>query len=203
MQYSLYTTELAKKIGKRFNVSPAKLEHLVTSQFGELGRWGLRGADIASSEVGYTPKTATRPAQITDYPVIGAFVARDPTGFGSETVSRFFDAYEKLQRVKKTGPAMAKVATKEDVVDYLRNRKLETAAIATGLYSEIYGGVRKLSELRKQEEAVIKSFMPKEKKQAAIDYLDAEVMKIVVPTMDRWRYLEDAVDKAEKEKVKR
>lgn len=92
-QFSPYTTESAKFIGRQFGMSPRKIDHIVSSATGGLGR------DITKATekmLGFGKPETDHPANM---PVIGRLFARTRT---SEKIAqgRYYDRNDKLQRIK-------------------------------------------------------------------------------------------------------
>jgi len=136
-QYAPYTTETAKKIGgflakipgmkgsdlENLVVSPAKLENLIRGYTGGLGMWALNAANASLKTVGIVPARVEPSRQLSDYPLIKAFVVRYPTA-DTESIQRFFDDYKEAETNLKTSkflfkkfepkPAM-EILSREDV----------------------------------------------------------------------------------------
>lgn len=194
LQHSAYTSEIAKKIGKALNVSPSKMENLLIGYTGGLGRHGLKLADIAMQEVTgkKPPKT---PKQLADYPAIGAFAIRNPDGFNSESVAKFYEIAERLDTYNATVKSMQKKQSTEDLLkynrkhfqDYISSRKENK----TSLYREINKARTLLGEIRRQQEEILESNRSIEKKEEAIKFLDRAVMGIVVPINHRYTLYEE------------
>lgn len=102
LQYSAYNTKIAKQIGDKFNISPARLEHLVFGVTGSLGRHGVQLFDEAVQRITAGPETASRPAaEKTDFPVIGRFYAREATS-NTYSTRAFYERYDDLSKVANT-----------------------------------------------------------------------------------------------------
>mgnify|MGYP006969356172 CR=1 FL=1 len=102
-QYDEYTSASAKALGKTINEitfgygpsSPQKIDHLISSWTGTLGRYALEAADKALLESGLVVEP-TKPAKtLADLPVIRAFLVRKPTG-SSEHIEEFYRKYDKI-----------------------------------------------------------------------------------------------------------
>ena len=102
-QYDQYTSATAKAIGKTLNEitfgygpsSPQKIDHLIKSWTGTLGRYAIEAADKALVESGLVVEP-TKPAKtLEDLPIIRAFLVRKPTG-SSQYIEDFYRKYEKI-----------------------------------------------------------------------------------------------------------
>lgn len=90
-QYKKYTTEFCKVIGKIFNYSPAKIEHLLNSWSGGLYR---RTGAMTEKLLGLK-KTEMQPA---DWPVIGRLFVRDPYA-PKASIEKFYKEKERLNQM--------------------------------------------------------------------------------------------------------
>lgn len=89
-QYNSYTSGIAKTLGGILNVSPIKIDHLLSGYSGGLVSDILNGL----------PKEYKESA---DIPVIGRLFTRGSSvGFGGENVKKFYEAYTKVQSIGKT-----------------------------------------------------------------------------------------------------
>lgn len=99
-QYTPYTTDLAKWIGKRFDVSPLRIDHAIqTLSGGALQDVGTNASFLASVAAG-------KNVDLADIPVIGRGIRRGGVvGFTSKSVDEFYDTIEKvrLEKNKRSG----------------------------------------------------------------------------------------------------
>jgi hypothetical protein len=131
-QYAPYTTETAKKIGgflakipgmkgsdlENLVVSPAKLENLIRGYTGGLGMWALNAANASLKTVGIVPARVEPSKQLSDYPLIKAFVVRYPTA-DTESIQRFFDDYKEAETNLKSAKLLMKRGELADASDIL------------------------------------------------------------------------------------
>ncbi|MHC4604707.1 MAG: LPD38 domain-containing protein, partial [Planctomycetota bacterium] len=90
-QYKDYTTEFAKSIGKIFNYSPAKIEHLLNSWSGGLYRRVSGTAELVAGQ-------REKELQPADWPVIGKIIVRDPYA-PKDSIERFYEEKDRLNRM--------------------------------------------------------------------------------------------------------
>ena len=102
-QYSEYTSETAKIIGKAMKElgggnfsSPAKIDNVIQAWTGTLGRYALQVLDKSLIKSGLVPDPIKPSDTLSDIPVVRAFVVRNPSG-GSEYITRFYKEFEKIQ----------------------------------------------------------------------------------------------------------
>jgi hypothetical protein len=131
-QYAPYTTETAKKIGgflakipgmkgsdlENLVVSPAKLENLIRGYTGGLGMWALNAANASLKTAGIVPSRVEPSKQLSDYPLIKAFVVRYPTA-DTESIQRFFDDYKEAETNLKTSKFLFKKFEPKPAVEIL------------------------------------------------------------------------------------
>jgi hypothetical protein len=128
-QYTPYTTELTKELGKIIGafpgISQAKLEnsgtggvaHALTSPIlmenyirgwsGTLGVFALNAADAALRKAGILPDPPQPTPTLADIPVIRAFTVRYPSA-SAESIQKFYDAYAQNKSFYDTWTAKAK-----------------------------------------------------------------------------------------------
>lgn len=115
-QYTPYTTELTKKLGKvigafpgiselkmdnsgwggtaRALTSPILMENYIRGWTGGLGMYALDAADAALRKAGKLPDPPQPTPTLADIPVIRAFVVRYPTA-STESIQSFYDDYNR------------------------------------------------------------------------------------------------------------
>lgn len=138
-----YTTETARLIGRIFDVSPAKVEHLITGYTGGLGRDVLQTSEGGLRVLGALPKRPDRPPELADIPILGRIFGRESIGPQAETVSRFYDRKQELEqklatRRKKLGPPLTPAEGQElqrlrgvaEFISEVRRSKIEQNADA-------------------------------------------------------------------------
>ncbi len=104
-QYSRFTSETAKYVGKVLNYSPAKIENLVQGWFGGTGRYTLQATDLVGREINKITGRKTelkKPIELTDIPLIKGFIVRSPEGSQAESVNQFYENREKITQIYST-----------------------------------------------------------------------------------------------------
>jgi len=104
-QYGKYDTETSKLFGAILNVSPSKIENLVSGWLGGSGRYALQAGDkfmeFKRQFEGNDPKI-NPPTELADIPLVKGFAARSPKGYQSESVQKFYNAMEKISELSNT-----------------------------------------------------------------------------------------------------
>ncbi len=141
-QYSLYTTETAKGLGKLLaqipvigesrQISPAIMENYVRSWTGGLGTHILNLADLALRKTGVLPDPPTPATTLADIPFIKGFVVRHPTA-GAEPIQKFFDEFDKQQSAQLTIKALIREGDADEAL------KVMEQAVAEGQMIKLDG----------------------------------------------------------------
>lgn len=157
------TSQLARKAGDLFNVSPAKIEYGVGAVGGTLGREALRAGDVFLKKDDVSGPTS-RPG---DLPLVGRAFARTPD-LSSDATETFYD---ELTEVRKAVSTM-KLLEKQDPAEARKRRpEYRRALLASKRYedaAEFLSDTRKLIEkTRKKPDAVLS----REEKRKKIDSL--------------------------------
>lgn len=129
-QYTEYSTETAKLLGRMFGAipgvreapldqnhpfsgmahaltSPALLENYIRSWTGGLGMYALQISDAGVKAAGVVPSIERATPTLADIPVIKAFVARYPSA-SAQSIQDFYDGYERNKAFLDTWKAQAK-----------------------------------------------------------------------------------------------
>jgi hypothetical protein len=128
-QYTPYTTELTKALGRiigafpgiselktqqtafggpaRAITSPILMENYIRGWTGALGTYALNAADTALRKQGILPDPPMPTATLADIPIIKAFVVRYPSA-SAESIQDFYDGYNRQQTFFQTFMAKAK-----------------------------------------------------------------------------------------------
>lgn len=130
-QYTPYTTETAKALGKvisafpgikelrtddssvglggvaRAVTSPILMESYVRGWFGALGQYALRTADLGLRQAGIVPEPIHAPGTLADVPVVRAFVSRYPSASG-HSITEFYEGYSVDKKYLDTWQAKSK-----------------------------------------------------------------------------------------------
>jgi len=128
-QYGRFTSETSKAVGKAFNISPAKIDHIITGYGAGMARYALKLSDAVLGEMGIIPKKAPRPTDISEYPVFRAYVTRDPMGLESQSVQKFYDTLEEINRFKATDRRLLKDQDRKEFGKYVESHPVLGAVV--------------------------------------------------------------------------
>lgn len=136
-QYNEYTSRAAKVIGRNMGLSPARIDHVINSMFGSVGR------DVLAV-TGLGPQLSEREMELADIPIIGRQFKRGGAWGGSHrSVVKMYDT---LSEHRTRQNSLENPETKEE-----RRRRLilEDAATAVGSLSLM---IRETYESKQREE---------------------------------------------------
>jgi len=206
LQYGTYTSETMKIVGSWVNYSPAKIENLYNGWTAGLGGYALFAMDELLEGTGAVPKGPSM--ALSDAPVVKAFVAKDPYGSSSHSVSLFYDELTKMERAENKVQEFHKLSLRDPRYIAKRNKAIADnpkASIAfdyetDDYYSSIARGHRKiakdLSDIRSAQEVVLRdpSLSGKEKKDR-INLANRRMTYIVQQVMGTGDYAPGAAEK--------
>ncbi|MFW6079336.1 MAG: LPD38 domain-containing protein, partial [Gemmatimonadota bacterium] len=117
------TSEVAKQFGRLFGVSPAKVDNLLFSYTGGLGRSATEAIDLAAETAGVRERgrVETRPLPLR-LPGLRGF-AVSPPGRASESVDRMYTALEEADRRYRTLRHLQSEGRTEDARAYMEEHR--------------------------------------------------------------------------------
>jgi len=98
LQYSDWTTETSKNLGKVMGVSPAKLDHLIFGYTAGVGRGVVEhGLDPVQRLLGLAPTKTPPKKPMRQLPLVGTFVREQAYDGTAQDLDDFYEEWEKLQ----------------------------------------------------------------------------------------------------------
>ena len=168
-QFTRYTSETAKQLGRWLNYSPAKIENLVRGYFGGTGQYALKGTDVLINGIRRAagekvmPK---RPKQLADIPLVKGFVHRPPTGSVSKSVNDFYESTDVILKGWNTIRLMQKEGRRTEIQGLLATNP------EIRLHSSMTKFRTKMSELSKRSDIILKQDISTEIKRQRIRKID-------------------------------
>ena len=163
-QYNSSTSELARKLGKELDYSPAKIENFIRGYTGTMGSYAMMMIDSALSVEGDSVRATKRMEQL---PVIKRFFAGD-----SGTISAYYDLKDEVDTVVRTVNDLQRGGKAEDLKEYLEeNKKLYNLKGYVGVLDK---SMKKLSEANRMI-ADSKTMTADEKREAIDRIHDAQI----------------------------
>jgi len=158
-RYRDSTTEIAKGLGKIFDVSPIKVENLVRGYTGGVGLALLQAVSLAVPVKGGTPEQASK--RLSDTPIVGGLFQPEDAG---GRINAMYEHIKEARQVQKTFEDLVKDGKRAEAKEYLQ-KNIGTFAQAT-----MAGNVTQQMNMLSQAETAIKaSDMPPEKKREELD----------------------------------
>jgi hypothetical protein len=158
-RYRDNTTEIAKGIGKMFDVSPIKVENLVRGYTGGVGLAFLQAVSLAVPVKGGTPEQASK--RLSDMPIVGGLFQPEDAG---GRINAMYEHIKEARQVQKTFEDLVKDGKRAEAKEYLQ-KNIGTFAQAT-----MAGNITQQMNMLSQAETAIKaSDMPPEKKREELD----------------------------------
>jgi len=172
-RYRDNTSEIAKLIGREANVSPIKIENLISGYTGAVGLALTQALNLAMPTEG-TPEKATQ--RLSDAPIIGPlFQPNDATGL----VANVYDRLQHIQQVKKTYDELLKEGRRAEAKDYLQRNSTEIAQAATAGNAQ-----QQLNKINQAMNAIRASSMTPDQKREKLDKLRALQIKLATNTRE-------------------
>jgi len=203
-QYSERTSETAKALGKVVGASPSKIENLGRGYLGGMSNYIFTVGDDILSEMGVVPKPKELPQSMKKVPVLKTFTVNDPTGFNSDSVTKFYDAFGKLDEFKRTFDKLKKQGQTDELKNLVKGDPLGYKAVSlilpgkdgdTTLYKDFSKTTTALSDYRKKRISIIESNLPMARKEELINKLDELILQAVVPVLAKYRGIESWIKK--------
>jgi hypothetical protein len=172
-RYRDNTSEIAKLIGRDANVSPIKIENLISGYTGSIGLALTQALNLAMPTEG-TPEKATQ--RLSDAPIIGPlFQPNDATGL----VADVYDRLQHIQQVKKTYDELLKEGRRAEAKDYLQRNSTELAQAATAGNAQ-----QQLNKINQAMNAIRASSMTPDQKREKLDKLRELQIKLATTTRE-------------------
>ena len=166
-RYRDNTSEVAKGLGKAFDVSPIKIENLVRGYTGSMGVALLQAFNVAAPTSG-TPEQATK--RLSDTAVIGSMF--QPADAGGR-ISAVYDHMHELTQVQNTFKDLLQEGKRSEANSYLQSHINELAS------ASVVGNVtHQLATITKAENAIKASSMAPEEKRAKLNEMRQLKIKI-------------------------
>ncbi len=192
LQYTRWSSEVAKKLGELLGYSPAKIDNIINGWTGGLGRYATDILGAILKGTGISPDIPEPSPTLADIPVLKAFVVRNPFGSRAQAVVDFYETLEEYQRGEKYLKEMLKLGEIEKFETYkaahpellfFYDFENDVAYSASARY--LRRVARDLSSLRKKEDEIFNSrTMSSQEKRTLIDEIDKVRFEVARRAMD-------------------
>ena len=181
LQDATGTTEMAKFIGQALNISPFKVDHVMSGYTGTLGGYLIGLADVALKSSAVKGEDAVLPPSknIFEFPLWRRFFgAKEGSGLKQ-------DAYELYNEVSTAVNTLNKLKRENRVDEY--NAYLSSRMHILQLKDPVYSVKRYLDGARDYKRKVVSSDLEPDIKRQMIDDLDAQINEYltVLPALRR------------------
>ena len=163
---NINSTEIAADLGKALNISPLKIDHILSGYTGTLGSYLISAVDSAYRDVtGADDKR--RAKTIYEFPLWKRFFGRKE---GSGLKTDAYELYGDVDEVITTANSLRKQGRVEELNAYLASRQH-----ILDLKSPIYNVKKQLDKVRDQKIRITRSDMDAEVKTQMMEDLDAQL----------------------------
>jgi hypothetical protein len=161
------TSEVAKGLGKTFDISPIKIENFIRGYTGTVGMALTQAVSLAAPTAGSPEHAAKR---LSDAALIGsAFQPKDAGG----RISALYDDMNDIKNVNNTYKTLVSEGRRAEAMEYLQTN-INKVVLAT-----VEGNVsQQMAQLTKAENAIKASNMPPDEKRAKLDQMRELKIKI-------------------------
>lgn len=198
-QYSTYTTELVKAMGKLTGTlpavgdtkaaSPAIIENYIRGWSGGLGMHIVNLADAVLRKAGVLPDPVKPARTLADIPFVKAFVVRHPSA-SAEPIQDFYDNFEEQQRRINTIKGLTRAGEFEDA--------LHEIGVSRGLLIELGGVKQALSQSMKFIRLVYRNpDLSADEKRQLIDTAYYQMIEMAKPANEMVDELKKLLDEAD------
>ena len=169
------TNKLAEYVGEALNVSPMKIDHVISGYVGTIGGYALDAIDkTLRSEALVGDLSEAMPAlDIQQFPLMKRFFG---TKEGSGVTQDFYEINREVNRVVQTLNSLKKDGKTEELQAFLMGRE--------GLYSlqpHVNMLSKKLTDNRNKKEAIMRLDIDPEEKRKLVDDIDAYNNDYIAP----------------------
>lgn len=152
-RYTKSTTETAKLLGEKLNMSPALIENAIRGQFGGAGMHVVNLGDVLIDVVKKASGETIneRPYDINRYPVVKGFAVKEPIGNNSQSLNTFYDKTNKLAEINSTYKKLDK-ENKKEARAYREQHQEELSE-----YKFVENDIKQIKKLRTQANKIYKN----------------------------------------------
>lgn len=158
-----FNSETSKLLGEKLNISPAKIDHTISSLLGTSGRYLTDAGDLMINSVREFngEETPEKVKTLADAPFLRGFVLRDPVGYQAVSTNEFFENYKTVSEKHATYNKYKKT-DREKAREYKEEHSAELKA-----YKKMNDTKKRISEIGKQMDKIYsdKTMTSKEKQE--------------------------------------
>ena len=146
-----FNSETSKWLGEKLNMSPAKIDHTISSLLGTSGKYLTDAGDLMINSVREfnNEKTPVRVKTLADAPFLRGFVLRDPVGYQAVSTNEFFENYKAVSEKHASYNKLVKSGDREAARQYKEKYGLELRA-----YKRLNNTKKQISDIGKQMDKI-------------------------------------------------
>jgi hypothetical protein len=180
LQSNLYTWEMVKWAGKKLNISPMKIQHVIEGYVGTIGQYAFDWADVAlkSHTLKGDDRAVLPTRQWYEYPMIKRLVGEENAG---GLVQDAYDLYRDVDKTYQTMNSLKDDGRTAELLAYIRNREHLLA-----LRKPMNNVKEVLDTIRRQREMIMRADAPAEVKFQQIKALEEQtniLLRGIVPQL--------------------
>ena len=164
------TAELAQMIGDTLNISPLKVEHVMTGYTGTIGSYVL----MATNSLLRDDSESGPDRKLSDLPVLKRFLAKKQGTFNQ---SEFYDLEKSVKRATQS---LSNLEKSGDVDAYYNYLKAKSSVLS--IKNDVNYISKRLKELRDQKNEMLISTMSEDLKESYVDQINKEMNYLTAST---------------------
>lgn len=180
LQYSEWTSTVAKQLGQVIPVAPAHIDHLIFGFTAGFGRGVVSGIDTAQGLLGIVPRRDMPAGHVQQLPIAGTFLSDGSFGSGAQSLQDLYDLADALEKVERSVAEDLKQGNRASAVE--RTERAEARLpIAWGERGRITAARQSLKDLApriRQIYAAPASEVTPEQKREQLDAVRAQMVSI-------------------------
>lgn len=168
----------AVALGEKFNISPYKIDTILQQTLAGTAKYVTGAGDLILQQVKEANTYSEKPTSFRNNPLTKSFVASDPIGPNSKTVSNFYEIADMVKM--KTNSV--KEYTGDKKRKYMKDNKF-----IFSMASDVRAAVKDITAVNKKRREIRSSLvLNADTKKKRLDMLNKQLYKIAKQTTDQW-----------------
>jgi len=165
-------------LGEKFNISPYVVDNLLQGTLAGTAKYVTGAGDLILQQAREANTYSEKPTSFRNNPLTKSFVASDPIGPNSKTVSNFYEIADMVKM--KTNSVKEYTGDKER--KYMKDNKF-----IFSMASDVRAAVKDITAVNKERREIRSSLvLNADTKKKRLDMLNKELYKIAKQTTDQW-----------------
>lgn len=164
MRANKFNSETSKWLGEKLNMSPAKIDHTISSLLGTSGKYLTDAGDLMINSVReFNGEEINKKVSTTaDAPFIRGFVIRDPVGYQAVSTNEFFENYKTVSEKHASYNKLVKSGERDAAREYKTKHNAELRA-----YDKLNNTKKRIGDIGNQMDKIYsnKNMTNKEKQE--------------------------------------